>query len=71
MFGKAPSARIDKTIEIAPGRHSLTVSLEDEDQKSRGLFTFSETFDPESRWTLRVVMPSDDAKPDAFLVERR
>jgi S1-C subfamily serine protease len=71
MFGKAPSARIDKTIEIAPGRHSLTVSLEDEDQKSRGLFTFSETFDPESRWTLRVVMPSDDAKPDAFLVQRR
>lgn len=71
MFGKSPSARIDTTIEIEPGRHTLTVSLEDKDQNSRGLFNFSETFDPGSRWTLRIVMPSDDAKPDAFLVERR
>jgi hypothetical protein len=71
MFGKAPSARVDTTIEIAPGRHSLAVSLEDKDQKSRGLFNFSENFSPGSRWTLRVVMPSIDAKPSAFLVERR
>lgn len=71
MFGKSPSARVDTTIEIESGRHSLTVSLEDKDQNSRGLFNFSEEFDPGSRWTLRVVMPSDDAKPDAFLVERR
>ena len=71
MFGKAPSARVDTAIEIAPGRHSLTVSLEDKDQNSRGLFNFNETFKPGSRWTLRVVMPSNDAKPDAFLVERR
>ncbi len=71
MFGKNPSTRIDKTIEIEAGRRSLTVSLEDDDQNSRGLFTFSETFDRGSRWTLRVDMPTDDAKPTAFLVERR
>jgi len=71
MFGKSPSARVDTTIEIGPGRHTLIVSLEDKNQKSRGLFNFTEKFDPGSRWTLRIVMPSDDAKPDAFLVERR
>jgi len=71
LFGKEPSARVEKTIEVTPGRRSLTVSLEDDDQGSRGLFTVSEAFRPGSRWTLRVDMPSAEAKPTAFLVQRK
>ncbi len=71
MFAKGESTRVERTISVPPGRHSLTLSLEDGDERSLGLFSFDERFDGGSRWTIRVDMPRPDSKPNAFLIERR
>jgi S1-C subfamily serine protease len=62
---------VREQLEIAAGRHSLKASLYNGKGSLLGERSFSEYFDPQTVWTLRINLAREDGVPGFFLVMQR
>jgi serine/threonine protein kinase len=63
------SGSISREVLAPSGRHSVGATLHDEDGVLLGSATFDRDLTADSRWTLRINMPSKNAKTTIFLVK--
>jgi tetratricopeptide (TPR) repeat protein len=60
---------VKRVILTPSGRHDIGVQLVDEKGEPLGSASFSNTLEPDTRWTLRVDLPDPRSEPNFFLVK--
>ena len=68
-FKRKSSGTVRRVILTPSGTYEVGVQLFDEDRSLLGAKSFRKTLAPESRWTLRVDLPSKRSDPGFFLVQ--
>jgi hypothetical protein len=68
-FKRKGKGQVRRVILTPAGQHTIGVQLLGRDRRVLGSRSFSEALSPESRWSLRVDLPREDAEPNFFLVQ--
>jgi len=71
QVGVGGRGRVEQTFEVSAGEHEIEVSLETEDRGELGRAEFTRSFAARTRWTLKINLPSSEAKPEFYIVQRR
>ena len=68
-FKKKGRGTVRRVILTPSGNHQIGVELRDRRRGVLGSSTFARLLEPDSEWTLRVDLPSENAQPNFFLVK--
>jgi S1-C subfamily serine protease len=71
QVGGAGSSSVREQLQLAAGRHNLKASLYNAKGSLLGERSFSEYFDPQTVWTLRINLAREEGVPGFFLVMQR